>query len=479
MTIRIIAPAAMVFLMSLLSMIPAAARELPRLKVSANGRFLVTQQGRPFFWLGDTAWSIRKLSPAELDLYLTTRARQGFTGIQIAPASSAGYGGADYAGNRPFANGNTDTPDESFWRNIDSVVDKARDHGLYVMIFPLWGQDLNGTVGADTEKAYRLGLWLGRRYRDRSNVLWSVTGEYDSINNFGLPITEAQKSVINALARGIREGHGGTQLMSIHPGAARTSSRDFHHEPWLDLNMLQSGHQADATAFGMEENYALIAHDYALTPVKPVYDGEPMYEDTPDAVWIKQSLEGPRAGAEVMRHKAYWAVFAGAFGHTHGHNDMYCFYDPAHPEDVGALPGQRGHWKDALQAPGAAQMRHLRALIESRPFLTRIPDQSLIGEGAGEGVHHIQATRDEGGSYAMLYVPDASRQLTVDTGALSGKRLRAWWYDPRTGKATAIKGDFPVGGKLQFTTPAQGPDWVLVLGDAARRFGPPGGRSRS
>jgi hypothetical protein len=47
------------------------------------------------------------------------------------------------------------------------------------------------------------------------------------------------------------------------------------------------------------------------------------------------------------------------------------------------------------------------------------------------------------------------------------------------GYAHEGRGDeFPVGGKLEFTTPAAGPDWVLVLDDDARRFGPPGGRSR-
>jgi hypothetical protein len=478
MTAHVVAPAVLLCLVVPLFIAPAAARELPRLKVSDNGRFLVTEQGRPFFWLGDTAWSIRRISPPDVDLYLSTRARQGFTLIQIAPASSAGYGGTDYAGNQPFDEGDADRPNEAFWKNIDSVIDKARDRGLHVMIFPLWGHDYNRTIGTDREKAYRLGLWLGRRYRSRGNVVWSVSGEYDSINDFRLPISEAQKNTFNAVARGLREGHGSTQLMSIHPGAAITSSLDFHQEAWLSFNMLQSGHVADREAYGMPEVHALIAHDYVLTPTKPVYDGEPMYEDTPDAVWIRQSVEGPRVGADVMRRKAYWAVFAGAFGHTYGHNDLYCFYDPAHPEQVGVLPGQRGYWKEALQAPGGAQMHHLRALMESRPFLTRIPDQSLIAGDTGEGVRHVQATRDASGSYALIYVPTPGQTVTVDTSKLSGKRLKAWWYDPRTGKATALKGDFPVGGKLEFAAPPEGPDWVLVLDDAARRFGPPGGRGR-
>src|ERR1022692_3851785 len=33
-----------------------SADSLPRLRVSENHHFLVTDAGRPFFWLGDTAW---------------------------------------------------------------------------------------------------------------------------------------------------------------------------------------------------------------------------------------------------------------------------------------------------------------------------------------------------------------------------------------------------------------------------------------
>jgi hypothetical protein len=446
---------------------------LPRLKVSENGRFLVRADGSPFFWLGDTAWWMRRIGPGDVDLYLSTRARQGFNVIQVHP----GYDGPDYAGNAPFLNGDTDTPNEAFWKQMDLIVRRARDHGLYVALVPMWGGEYGRAMGADAEKAHRFGQWVAKRYADQSHVLYIVSGEYDSINDFRLPITESQKTIINAVARGLEEGHGNTQLMTIHPGAARTSSLNFHRESWLDLNMLQSGHVVDAEAFGMEENHALIAHDYALTPTKPVLDGEPMYEDTPDAVWIRQSTEGPRGGADVMRRKAYWAVFAGACGHTYGHNDIYGFFVPSHPAQVVPLPegpGQRGNWKDALVAPGGAQMQYLRALMESRPFLTRVPDQSLLVGDAGRGPRHMQATRDGKGSYALLYLPAAGQTVTVDTSKLSGKRLKTWWYDPRTGKATALKGDFPVGGKLEFTIPPEGPDWVLVLDDVARGYAPPG-----
>jgi len=58
-------------------------RALPRLRVSESGRFLVTEDGRPFFYLGDTAWELlHRLTIDESSRYLEDRARKGFSVIQ-------------------------------------------------------------------------------------------------------------------------------------------------------------------------------------------------------------------------------------------------------------------------------------------------------------------------------------------------------------------------------------------------------------
>jgi hypothetical protein len=448
---------------------------LPRLRVSENGRFLVQEDGTPFFWLGDTAWWIRRLKPEDVEFYLARRAQQGFNVIQVHP----GYREADYAGNRPFLEDDPARPNEAFWRNMDAIVASARDHGLYVALVPMWGAEYGKAFGTDAAGAKRFGEWIGGRYRAMSNVLWIVSGEYDSINGFRLPISPDQKSVLAAVGEGLRSAHGGAQLMTVHPGAARTSSLDFHDAPWLDFNMLQSGHAIDCEAFGMAENHALIAHDYALAPAKPVLDGEPIYEDTPDGIWIKRDVNAPRADGHAVRAKAYWAVFAGAFGHTYGHNDVYGFHEPPTPGHVVQLPegpGQRGSWRIALDAEGATQMVHLRDLMESRPFLDRIPDPSLVAGDAGKGLDHVVATRGSDGSYAMVYIPRA-RPVKIALGGLSGERVRVWWYDPRTGAAQAA-GECDRRGEREFTPSGgeDGQDWVLVLDDAERDFPPPGTR---
>jgi hypothetical protein len=120
-------------------------------------------------------------------------------------------------------------------------------------------------------------------------------------------------------------------------------------------------------------------------------------------------------------------------------------------------------------------MTHLRALLESRPMLTRIPDQSMLDatSAAETGGRHVQATRARDRAYAMIYIPTSGQTVTLQPGVLSGERLRAWWYDVRTGTATLI-GEMAATEATRFTSPASGPDWVLVLDEATRVFPAPG-----
>jgi len=127
-------------------------------------------------------------------------------------------------------------------------------------------------------------------------------------------------------------------------------------------------------------------------------------------------------------------------------------------------------------------MQYGRRLIESRPFLTRVPDDSVIVTDRvptsvpGAGRYRFVGTRDTERSYAMVYVP-IGRTFAVRMDVIKGAKIRAWWYNPRNGQATAI-GEFANTGQRQFTPPDKGEmlDWVLVLDDAARNYPAPGTR---
>jgi hypothetical protein len=268
---------------------------------------------------------------------------------------------------------------------------------------------------------------------------------------------EGAEAVWRAMSQGITEGDGGRHLQTYHPQGGTSSSQWFHTDGWLNFNMLQSGHGRKDFA-----NYEMISHDYERQPIKPCMDGEPPYENHP-VDW------NPAKGwfdDRDVRRAAYWSLFAGAHGHTYGCHDIWQMKTP----ERAPISSARNNWYDALDLPGAAQMRHVRTLIESRPFLSRLPDQSIIISGQGAGADHVRASRGDG--YMFIFLP-TGKPVTVSTANLASRRIKAWWFDSHAGNTTLI-GTFPASAAQQFTPPsAQRRDWVLVVDDARRNFKAP------
>jgi hypothetical protein len=451
---------------ALLLGLATASAELPRLKVSDNHRFLVTEEGRPFFWLGDTAWELfHRLTREDAERYLQNRAERRFTVIQaVALAELNGLGDPNPYGQKPLVDKDPTRPNEEYFKHVDWIVAKANSLGLYIGLLPTWGNNWHKSTNAifTPQNAAVYGEWLGRRYQ-KAGVVWILGGDRPIEN-------ERHKEIIHAMARGLRRGDGGAHLITFHPPGGSGSSAWFHHEDWLDFNMRQNGHVAEFTG-----GYSQTAADYQREPAKPVLDGEPIYEDHPVSFDAKNL--GHSIAADVRR-PLYWDLFSGALGHTYGHHSVWQMWTPERkPVNNPLMP-----WHEAINQPGAAEMQHARALLESRPFLTRVSDPTLLVSNTvptampGAGRYHFAATRDSQGSYAMVYAP-VGRRFTVDMGRFSGPKVKAWWFNPRNGQATAI-GVFEGKGQQEFAPPDAGEmlDWVLVLDDDAKHFPKPGFR---
>jgi hypothetical protein len=112
--------------------------------------------------------------------------------------------------------------------------------------------------------------------------------------------------------------------------------------------------------------------------------------------------------------------------------------------------------------------------MESRPFISRVPDQSLISPAYFPETDYIVATRGDG--YAFVYFPTGwSAEILLDK--IGADTINAYWFDPRTGESKFI-GKVPGTGIRKFTPPTggRGNDWILVLDDASKNFKTPGSR---
>ena len=419
-----------------------------RLKVSDNQRFLTYEDGAPFFYLGDTAWELfHRLDREETEHYLQDRAAKKFTVIQAVVLAEHEFEKPGPNGQLPLKDNDPAAPNENYFAHVDWVVRRANQLGLTVGMLPTWGDKWNKAWGAGPEiftpdNARAFGQFLGRRYAD-ADLIWILGGDR-------AVETDMHRAVLRAMAEGLAEGDGGAHLRTLHPPGTHSSSEYFPDEAWLDFHLWQSGHTRN------RDNYNLIAGDYARLPVKPVIDSEPGYEDHPESF---DANNGYLDDYDV-RKAAYWAVFAGACGHTYGCHDIWQFYDPSRFKPV-TTP--RTSWREALQLPGAEQVQHLRTLIESRPMLTRVPDQSLLVSDLGNGGDHVQATRAEDGSYAFVY--SASGQpFALRLDWQPDGRMTAYWFNPRSGRRQDI-GVIELEDTTLFTPPSQGTgrDWVLGL----------------
>ena len=458
------------FVLLLVVIVQAATAALPRVSVSENRRFLVMEGNEPFFYLGDTAWQmLYRMDRADIDFYLRDRAEKRFTVVQtVILGELDGLETPNREGHLPLHELDPARPNEAFFELVDYTVTRAAELGLYVALLPTWGSHVEDKPHPrfknyhpfTVENARAYGEFVGRRYRDHPNVIWMLGGDRDPTGH---------EPIWNAMAEGIR-AHDTQTLMTYHCQGYASAARYWRDAAWLDFNLIQSGHARFST-----RNWQMIEREYAAAPTRPVFDAEPAYEDHPAAF----DPANPRFTDYDVRKAAYWAVFAGAFGHTYGHHSVWQVYRPGQDEPI--LDVSTG-WREGLNAAGAGQMQHLRALIESRPFLTRVPDQSLVKD-LGIDSDHLQVTRDgragqKDTTTILVYLP-ISRMAEIDTSAIGGERLRAWWFDPRTGDARLI-GEAVNRGRYRWPEEQRirpewgGPDWVLVIDDAAAGYGAPG-----
>lgn len=454
-----------------------------RLRVSDNRRFLVKGDGSPFFWLADTAWELfHRLDRAEAELYLSDRAAKGFTVIQaVALAELDGlntpnrYGHLPLADNDPSRPATRDGPGNDYWDFVDEVIDLAAARGLYVGLLPAWGKyvtsdafngKVNGIFNVENARAY--GQFIGRRYRDRWNIVWILGGDK-------APSTPQAVAIWRAMAAGIAHGAVGGEdcravLMTYHTSGPGHASDYLHDEPWLGFTSLQSSHGDKVI------NWRYIQRHWNRQPIKPVIDLESSYPGLLiPAKWLPMHMRADHPSTQPSddhdaRRAAYWAVFSGAAGHTYGHHAIWQMNSAPPKPGTNALPT----WREALDAPSAAQMGHLRRLIESRPFLTHSPRQELLADGEPQDpMAHVAALHGRG--YAMVYTPMGG-PFRVRLDLLGWARTKAWWYDVRAGRAEPA-GEFAADGVRLFEppgTPGKGNDRVLVLDDAAAGFAVPG-----
>ena len=443
-------------------------------RLTVRGTYLVHENGTPFFWLGNTSWLMpERLNRDEVEFYLTRESEEGYNVEQIQVLDS-NYPTFNVFGRQAFDDSfdfdaYTRPGEYGYWDHLDYIVDMAERMGIYIAMDCIWGGQVKRLT---PEKAAKYGRFLAERYKNRPNIIWMIGG--DIMGDKGMDAWESLARAIKAVDK--------VHLMTFHPRGRTTCAWWYNDREWLDFNMFQSGHRRYGQRGGdgdytirdntEEDNWRYVAMSFGdkqeqiagrevRGPQKPVIDGEPSYEDIPQGL---HDFSAPRWQDYDVRRYAYWAVFAGCFGHTYGHNSIMQFMRPGVLGSFGAKKA----WWDALEDPGYKQMKHLKRLMTSVPFTEGQCDQTVIASPNGERYDRIIATR--GQDYLMVY-NYSGRPMTLDLTKISGKKKKVWLMNPADGSLQYLgeyanaKADFALDGAY-----LRGSDRVVIATDSSKHY---------
>ncbi|EPR66216.1 apiosidase-like domain-containing protein [Cyclobacterium qasimii] len=417
---------------------------LSALKIGENGRYLTYQNGDPFFWLGDTAWElIHRLTLAETQIYFQNRVDKGFTIIQtVILAELDGLTVPNANGDLPLKDLDPCQPNEAYFSHLDQVIALAKEMGLYLALLPTWGDKFNKKWGTGPEvftpeNAKVFGSDLAKRYAKHQHIVWVLGGDR-------VPQDKEDEAIIEQMAVGIRE-FDKDSLLTYHPNGGVIASDIFGKSSWLQVDMFQSRHQKNF------REYTVVNKARRRQPLRPVINGEPGYENIPNLLnkWNFQRLD-----ASDIRLSAYWSMLSGAAGYTYGCNEVW----QMHAANTTPLFGAHLSWQEALDLPGARQMKILRQVFESLPWQQMLTSGKIFSGINWPLTQKKMALTTADQSCILVYQPTGSKiKLNLNKAIL--KDTSAYWINPHDGEVIAIEGR----PSNTFQTPNRLQDWLLLI----------------
>ena len=473
------------------------------LKVHSSGRYLIHDNGTPFYWLGDTAWNapVRAANapsggaPLEWENYVNARKAKGFTVIQIAlpvdymDNKKDGVQPQDVNGQTPFTQLTgtgrtcaTELPNQcsqwnpAFWGNFEQKVRYANAQGLAVLVVGMAERiHEKNTNGTDPAYPNNSDLLVYAR-----NVVARLGGHFvmysPGFDRFpgGAGCTTAPGDMT------CRIDAVGTHIESISPRHLVTNhfagSMDvtlmapFINETWYDFQLYQSGQGCNATSEANQLNLVtnrprtMALYLYDLTTSggahKPVVNGEAIYDGARCASGWTTHFTPYRS-----RQAGYLSMTSGAAGYTLGVIGVY---------DWG-LNGTS--WSTGEARPSGGQMQILCRAFRGLPAWQQlVPDHNLIANKVDPSTGlpwtdplTMTVARDANNQFAVAYLPNNPAIKIDATNFANFDNWTKQWIDPRTGTtytATCLRQgisltyrcDPPTGVTI---APGESPDWVL------------------
>jgi len=453
----------------------------PILKVSENSRYLIFENGEPFFWLGGTTWGMSEwLTREDIDYYLDNRKEKGFNLVQISlfwgkrvddpvnfsinPPNAYGFQAFVEVEGEPvpcqpcIMEGGTPQSPNDYWDHVEYIIQAAEKRDIIVALLPVWGRRyVNATHKGFSSNLFSIqamngyGNFLGQRFQDYSNIIWVMGGDVaaDAGGDFLHHYRSMAEGIITGIAGETVQWDEESPLwdyalMTYHPDGTPllNSSEWFHNDPWLDFNMIETYQSRNMV-------YKAVQHDYILdSPVKPTVMGEPAYEG-------ERKPTGFSTGVQ-MRRQAYHSFFGGAAGFTYG-----AFRDK---EGNGPLFSPYEGWKKLLDMEGANSMKFVKSFCLNHNWPHWIPVHDMIMSNLGNGEMQKVAVIAESTGECFIYYPDNSHsQLELSKYFKEAEKVFVQWFNTASG-TYSVKSQLAVSEEdIYLSPPADWSEAILIL----------------
>lgn len=364
--------------------------------VAANGRTL-EKHGKPMFYLADTVWSaFTNATLEEWEEYLDYRKMQGFNVLQMNVLRQWDASGSDLNW-EPFhlqEDGSYDYAalNEAYFARAEQIVRMAAERGFTPALVLLWCNYVPDTWATPLQKNAKMPIAAVEPYVthvvqrfSKYDPIYLVSGDTD------FPSDEANAYYLAALEIVKRISPASVTTLHIQ-GRLREIPEVFTEHEGLDFYMYQSGHNSEFQYMAHE----IAEHFYNKTPVRPVINGEPCYEQ----ISYSRNVYGRYSAADAR--KAAWQslLAGGGAGVTYGAHGIWSWHKKG--KSFGIVEGEGFDspydWRSALRFEGAWDYSFIKYLFENYGLVGLQPLDIVQNK-----TREIRAAGNE--NTVVLYVP--------------------------------------------------------------------------
>lgn len=406
---------------------------------------LTYSDGKPFFWLGCTAWNgALKSTDAEWDHYLKQRVDNQYSVIQFVTTQWRG-GDKSSEGLVAFEGCGNISINPEFFRLIDKKIDKINEYGLVAAPVVLWalpvaaGRELSPGYYLPDDQAILLAKYIVARYGG-NHVVWLLGGDgfYTGTHE------QRWKTIGRAVFDGRHQG-----IVTQHPSGTQWIGVVYKDESWIDIIGYQSSHSnAERTVNWITKGP--VSNTWSQLPARPIINLEPNYEE----IFL-------RITDKDVRNASYWSLFAAPVsGITYGANGIWPWLRDGEQilnhEDASGTSS----WDVSIYFPGSLQMGYLHQFMTRFAWWNFYPARELLIEQPGDKVfnHFVSVTKMTNNSTILAYLPV---KLTIKLRKPADKVYTVRWFDPVNNEYS--NGTGTDDGKVLTITSPKESDMVLIL----------------